>query len=87
MAPRLTARPVGVWCEQGPLDRRRRIALRLVNPRGHPPQGIARNLHSMLDVDGEKDEADETTRRAVSRAGTGVTPGDFPTSPVLWVAR
>ena len=40
----------------------------------------------MLDVDGEKDEADENTA-AGSPAGTGVTPGDFPMSPVSWAAR
>ena len=40
----------------------------------------------MLDVDGGKDEADEDNA-AGSRAGTEVTPGDFPTSPVSWAAR
>jgi hypothetical protein len=44
--------------------------------------GIVRNLPFMLDVDGEKDEADENPRRAAGPAA-GVTPGDFPMSLVL----
>ena len=53
----------GVWCEHRPRDQPGLSVLRLVSPRRDPPQGIGLEPHSMLDVDGAKDEADEEPRR------------------------
>ena len=58
----------GVWREHRPRDQPGLSVLPLVSPRRDPPQGDTRNLPSMLDVDGAKDEADEEPRRAAGPA-------------------